>query len=337
MTLKQRIQAFDALGKRLQSMPEEEFLQLANNAKSQNAWFTHSTIKMALDGICVFLNKNELQKWTATYASILKENSSKTVALVMAGNIPLVGFHDFLSVLIAGHAALIKLSSKDAVLIRYLSNLLFEIEPEFKTKITFTEKLTAFDAVIATGSDNSSRYFDYYFAKYPNIIRKNRTSCAILDGNETADELQKLGQDVFSYFGLGCRNVSKIFVPINYDFSPLLKSWEIFKEIRNHHKYANNYDYQKSIMLVNAVPFLDNGFVMLTENEKTVSPISVVYYEKYTDAEDLQKKLEPLKDKLQCIVGKTKPATVLFGQAQYPNVWDYADQVDTMQFLGGLK
>lgn len=256
---------------------------------------------------------------------------------MLAGNIPLVGFHDLLSVLISGHHVQLKLSSKDSKLIQYLIKHLIWLEPAFEKIIKIKEnKLENFDAVIATGSDNSARYFEYYFGKYPNIIRKNRSSCVILNGNESEEEMEALGEDIFSYFGLGCRNVSKAFVPKGYDLAKILSRWESYKEIIHHHKYCNNYDYQKSILLVNLIPFLDNGFILLQENEKLVSPISVLFYEYYTDQEDLEIKLNINKEKIQCIVGSNSLATVPFGGAQYPEVWDYADNVDTLTFLEKL-
>jgi hypothetical protein len=262
----------------------------------------------------------------------------RTVALVLAGNIPLVGFHDLLCVLVSGHRAQLKLSSKDSRLMMYLIKHLLWLEPEFEKYITIKEsKLEEFDAVLATGSDNSSRYFQQYFGKYPHIIRKNRTSISILNGFESTDQLQALGKDVFTYFGLGCRNVSKVFVPQEYDFKPLLDSWSTYQEIINHHKYINNYDYQKSILLVNRTPFLDNGFVLLQESDRLVSPISVLYYERYSSTVDLQQKINSNAEKIQCIVGNSKPATVPFGKAQIPEVWDYADQIDTLKFLSELN
>jgi hypothetical protein len=335
MTLDNRITTLSLLGKRLQEIDKDEFDSIVLKTKSENPWFTTENIEMAWSGIIKFLNHEALSKWARSYAEI-ERTKSRSIALVMAGNIPLVGFHDLLCVLVAGHSAVIKASSKDNVLIRYIVNLLNKIDPELFEKITFTERLKIFDAVIATGSDNSSRYFEYYFGKYPNIIRRNRTSCAILTGNETEADFQKLGIDIFSYFGLGCRNVSKVYVPVDYDFSPLFRSIEIFKEIINHHKYCNNYDYQKSLMLINKVPFLDNGFLMITEDARTVSPISVLFYETYKSNEDLNGKIDFVKDKLQCIVGGIAPATIPFGQAQYPELGDYADQIDTLKFLCDL-
>ncbi len=334
MTLDQRISAFVKLGNHLSNLSEEAFETLALNAKNENPWFTPENIKRSINGIIQYLNEVKLKQWTSSYS--LNPKEPKTVALVLAGNIPLVGFHDLLCVLISGHHAQLKLSSKDSKLIQYLIKHLTWLEPGFEKAITIKEnKLENFDAVIATGSDNSARYFEYYFGKYPNIIRKNRSSCVILTGNESEEQIDALGEDIFSYFGLGCRNVSKAYLPKGYDHAKLLSRWVAYKDIIHHHKYCNNYDYQKSILLVNLIPFLDNGFILLQENEKLVSPISVLYYEYYTDQADLEKKLIENKEKIQCIVGAGKPA-LPFGSAQYPEVWDYADNVDTLKFLETL-
>jgi len=328
-----RINAFSLLGQTLKNINHDEFQTLTEQAARENPWFTKENVRMAMDGIIQFLQKERLEQWVSSYSF---RDQSKKIALVLAGNIPLVGFHDLLSVLISGNNALIKPSSKDSVLLKFIIQKLNDIEPTFRDKIELTEQLKNFDAVIATGSDNSARYFDYYFGKYPNVIRKNRTSVAILGGNESQDELLALGIDVFSYFGLGCRNISKLLVPAGYTFDKLYPTWEVYQPIIHHHKYCNNYDYQKSIMLVNQIPFLDNGFVMLHENTRMVSPISVVYYEQYKDEADLSKKLTEAEDKIQCIVGNGSHATVPFGKAQYPELWDYADGVDTLKFLTNL-
>ena len=335
MNTEDRVEAFEKLGKYLSAIDKDEFKNLAASAGNENSWFTEENIRSAFHGLAHYLRPGHLREWVSRYE--LTVVKPKTVAVIMAGNIPLVGFHDFLTVLISGHNIMIKPSSKDSVLLSHLAKKLGEIEPRFAKCITFAEQLKNFDAVIATGSDNSARYFHYYFGKYPNIIRKNRTSCAVLNGRETREELQALGRDVFSYFGLGCRNVSKIFVPLYYDFPQLLKSWEPFHHIIHHHKYHNNYDYQKSILLVNRTSFLDSGFVMLHESEKLVSPIAVVYYETYEDEGALALKLTEAREKIQCIVGHTTPGAVPFGEAQVPALWDYADQVDTLKFLSGLS
>jgi len=332
MNLEHRISAFVKLGNHLSNLSDEAFETLALNARSENPWFTAENVKRSLTGITQYLKEDKLRQWTSAYT--LNPAKPKEVALVLAGNIPLVGFHDLLCVLISGHHAQVKLSSKDSKLIQYLIKHLIWLEPAFEQTIIVKEnKLENFDAVIATGSDNSARYFEYYFGKYPNIIRKNRSSCVILSGNESVEEIDALGEDIFSYFGLGCRNVSKAFVPKGYDLAKILSRWEAYKDIIHHHKYCNNYDYQKSILLVNLIPFLDNGFILLQQNQKLVSPISVLYYEYYTDQADLENKLKEHSEKIQCIVGTQKPATIPFGSAQYPEVWDYADNVDTLKFL----
>lgn len=333
MTIEQRIFAFYILGRELTELHEDEFQSIAERARMENPWFTEPNVRMALDGVRRFLQKEALTAWTAPYTF---SGTPKRVGLILAGNIPLVGFHDFLAVLISGNTAVMKLSSKDTVLLSWLIGKLLTIEPAFRDRIEIAERLQGFDAVIATGSDNSSRYFDYYFGKYPHIIRKNRTSVAILTGQETNEQIAALGPDVFSYFGLGCRNVSKLFVPYGYDFGTLLRPWEPLNPIIHHHKYCNNYDYQKSILLVNCVPFLDNGFVLLRESDKMVSPISVLYYETYSDATDLEEKISRNADKIQCITGTHPLATVPPGHTQSPALTDYADQVDTLAFLSAL-
>ncbi len=334
MKMEKRILAFSALGKMLQQLSEDEFQSLAEEVRRENPWFTEGNVRMSVSGISKFLTKNKLEEWISPYTF---NNNPKKIALIMAGNIPMVGFHDLLCVLISGHYALIKLSSKDSVLIKFLVRNLLTIEPQFENKIEFVERLKNFDAVIATGSDNSARYFDYYFGKYPNIIRKNRTSIGILTGTESDEELKALGVDVFSYFGLGCRNVSKLFVPAGYDLGNVYRAWEGYHDIVHHHKYCNNYDYQKSILLVNMSPFLDNGFAIFQENEKMVSPISVVYYEYYKTSDELTQRLALIKEKTQCVVGNSEWTNINFGQSQFPEVGDYADQIDTLEFLSGFK
>jgi hypothetical protein len=256
----------------------------------------------------------------------------------MAGNIPLVGFHDFLSVLISGHFLLAKLSSDDDVLMRKLANMLVAIEPAFANNFEFVDLLKEADAIIATGSDNTARYFEYYFSKRPHIIRKNRTSVGILTGHEETEDLRNLGEDIFRYYGLGCRNVSKVFVPEGYTFDKLFEANEHRQNILEHHKYHNNYDYNKSILLVNREPHFDNGFLLITPSQQLVSPISVLFYETFSSLHDLRAKLTAVKDKLQCVVSAHGwlEGSIPFGQAQCPMVWDYADGVDTLNFLQKL-
>ncbi|RAV99574.1 acyl-CoA reductase [Pseudochryseolinea flava] len=334
MKVEDRIAAFASLGTFLSQLSEEQFQTIAEGARLENPWFTKDNVRMAFRGISSMLRHSDLKNWVAQHQL---SPSPKTIALVMAGNIPLVGFHDLLAVLISGNHAQLKLSSKDSFLTRFIINKLIEFEPRLHQHIHIAERLQNFDAVIATGSDNSSRYFEQYFGRYQNIIRKNRTSLAIFTGNETEDDFESLGTDIFSYFGLGCRNISKLFVPAGYTFDAFYRSIEIFQDIINHHKYVNNYDYQKSILLVNRVPFFDNGFLIIQENEKTVSPISVIYFEQYQNENDLKNKITNIADKTQCIVGHHALANVPFGQAQYPTLTDYADNIDTLAFLSSLQ
>ncbi|MEJ1242394.1 acyl-CoA reductase [Chryseolinea sp. T2] len=328
MRVDERISAFSMLGKELSSLDEDTFQSLAFRAKNENAWFTVDSVRMAVRGITSWLDAGKLLAWTSGYNLNV---APCTIAIVMAGNLPLVGFHDFLCVLIAGHKVMIKTSSKDTVLIKYIIDALVRIEPRFSDRIIVAEQLKGFDAIIATGSDNTSRYFEYYFAKYPHIIRRNRTSVAVINGSESSDELAALGTDVFSYFGLGCRNVGKAFLPKGYEAQKLLESWSTHQDIVHHHKYCNNYDYQKSVLLVAQLPFLDSGFVMLQPNERLFSPLSVVYYEFYDDDDSLAKKLLAFEDKIQCIVSKN--GEIKFGQSQFPSLSDYADRIDTMSFV----
>ncbi len=335
MNIEERIKAFVQLGEFIKTLPEEKFKTLAERIRIENAWFTESNLRMAVSGIVSFLDEKKLRLWLSAYPPVSR--SPKIVALIMAGNIPLVGFHDLLCVLINGDTALIKPSSKDSIFLKVITDKLVAIDQRFSQKIIYTERLKDFDAVIATGSDNSARYFEYYFGKYPHIIRKNRTSVAILNGKENEKELEKLGTDVFSYFGLGCRNVSKLYVPQGYDFQHLFKSWQVYNELDLHHKYHNNYHYQRTVLLVATIPYLDAGFVLLQESEKLVSPIGILYYEYYNSEEDLHQKLNAIQDKLQCVVGNLLPATVKFGEAQCPGLSDYADGIDTLKFLSDLK
>ena len=323
MKLSERIDAFAELGTVLHSIEEADKNILYRQAANRNAWFTPKQCDLALKGILKFLVKDKLDSWLMPYNPSL--SVPRNVGVVMAGNIPLVGFHDLLCVLISGHRLAAKLSSQDSILMRYVIEQLVNIEPRFKEQISLVERMNNAEAVIATGSDNTSRYFEFYFRNIPHIIRKNRSSIAMISGSETDEQLIALGKDVFSYFGLGCRNVSKLFVPEGYDFSRLLRLWETYHDVFNHHKYANNYDYNKSILLVNRTPHLDNGFVLLTESNALVSPISVVYYE--TGKPDLAS------DKIQCVVGE---GHVPFGKTQEPELTDYADNVDTLKFLTAL-
>jgi len=333
MELSDRIKAFERLGAQLKGLPPSDREALALGAKSQNAWFTDESVFQALSGIALMLEPTSLKKWLGSYAII--NSQPKKVGVAMAGNIPLVGFHDLLCIILSGHIALVKLSSQDQYLMRQIIQWLYEIDPRLHERILIEERLNHVDAIIATGSDNTARYFEYYFRNIPRIIRKNRSSCAVIMGEESAEEINKLGTDIFSYFGLGCRNVSKIFLPEGYDIKNLMEPIESFQPIIRHNKYVNNYDYRKSIFLVNREPHFDNGFLLVIENPSVVSPIAVVHIEYYSTLKDLDDKIAAQKEKIQCVVSAQGwyKGSIAFGKAQLPDPWDYADQVDTLQFL----
>ena len=336
MTLEDRIKAFHQLGHHLRNLDETNRHSLLHEPQQFNPWFTPEQVNLAIANVSRQLQYDNLLHWTKSYGS--GQTNAKNVGVVMAGNIPLVGFHDLLSVLLSGHHLVAKPSSQDNFLIRYMADHLVRIDPRFGNRIEFRDRLNAVDAVIATGGDNTARYFEYYFRNIPHLIRKNRSSCAILNGNESPKDLEGLGIDIFSFYGLGCRNVSKLFVPDRYDVTQLFKYWSSHENIINHHKYANNYDYNKSIMLVNRTQFLEVGFVLVTESSEIVSPISVLFYERYQSEGRLQNRIIESADKIQCVVGNAGQGiqTIPFGKAQYPELSDYADGVDTMKFLAAL-
>ncbi|APY12724.1 acyl-CoA reductase [Seonamhaeicola sp. S2-3] len=302
-------------------------------AEEHNGWFTTENIAFALNNWSNALTQANLTKWLSKYN--FNEISPKKVAIIMAGNIPLVGFHDFLSVLISGHHVLVKQSSNDKQLLPYLAKYLEYVEPNFKGRISFTEeKIENFDAVIATGSNNTARYFEYYFKDKPSIIRNNRNSVAVLTGNETEDDLKNLSEDIFRYYGLGCRNVSKLFVPKNYNFDSFFKAIYHWHPIIEETKYANNYDYNKAVYLMSEFDMLENGFLMIKEDKSYASPIATVFYEFYDNANKLKEKLKFDEQHIQCIAsnGFTENE-IAFGQTQKPQLWDYADSVDSVEFL----
>ncbi|OHX65527.1 acyl-CoA reductase [Flammeovirga pacifica] len=339
MKLQERIDAFVALGEKLKTLDEETSNMLSRRANDDNGWFDESTVNNALKGIEKMLDREVLTSWVESYDKS-NDSSSNNILVVMAGNIPAVGFHDALCVLISGNHLQGKLSSQDTFLMKILLDWLIEIEPRFKEKISLLEApAQGIDKVIATGSDNSTRYFEKYFNKFPHIIRHNRSSVAVIRGDETKEVLAKLADDVFLYYGLGCRNISKIYAPKDYDFTLLMAALEErAKSTIINHKFANNYDYNKSIYLVNKVPHLDNGGLILTESNELVSPISVLYYETYENGSDLKDKLGAHQDKIQVVVADQQwlAGTEDFGQAQFPSVDTYADNVDTMKFLSPI-
>ncbi|PZD79285.1 acyl-CoA reductase [Mesonia sp. K7] len=347
MTVKERIIAFSKLGDFLTAFLNkntsyayaEFFPELSQKIEThhlQNGWFTPENISFSIQQWANALTEENLTHWLSNY-SISEKLSSKKVAIIMAGNIPLVGFHDLLSVLISGHQTLIKQSSNAQILLPFLIKVLQTIEPRFKNRITFTkEKLEDFDVVIATGSDNTARYFEYYFSKKPNIIRKNRNSVAIISENDSTEDLEKLSDDIFRYFGLGCRNVSKIYLPKGYDIQKIFQALYNWKEVINHHKYANNYDYNKAVYLMSKFQILDNDFIVLKEDENFASPIASLFYEYYDNQKELNEKLDLQQEKIQCIVSNLDTNHIKFGETQQPKLNDYADGVDTVNFLTQL-
>nr|WP_294935592.1 acyl-CoA reductase [uncultured Flavobacterium sp.] len=312
------------------------FTDLIELSQSHNGWFTPEQVHFAINSWAEALTEHNLNEWLSKYD--FSGIQPKTVGLILAGNIPLVGFHDFLSVLISGHKVLVKTSSNDQKLLPFLAEYLIAVAPEMAEYITFTEgKLENFDAVIATGSNNTARYFEYYFKDKPSIIRKNRNSVAILDGKESKEDLIALGEDIFRYFGLGCRNVSKLFVPKGYDFKLFFEAIFAYGDIIYYEKYANNYDYNKAVFLMSQFQLLDNEFLTLKEDPGYASPITSVFYEFYEDLEALTLRLKNDEEQLQCVVSnKLTENSIPFGETQKPKLWDYADNVDTLEFLNKI-
>lgn len=340
MNLTERIAVLSKLGELLKE--ESEAKQAALHLASiHNTWFSKENVRIALDAIAAtFLDKEKLETWLAAYADLEEENTNpKSIGLVLAGNIPAVGFQDVLTVFVTGNKALIKLSDKDKYLIQYLISTLNQIDERTKAYFSFVPMLKDFDAVIATGSNNSSVYFERYFSKNPNIIRRNRNSVAVLSGQETKEELEHLGKDIFQYFGLGCRSVSKLYVPENYDFIPLMEALDLHKDVMNNNKYVNNFDYNRSIFLLNQQEHLVNDCIMLLEDASPLSRIATLHYQKYKDLDWVKGEIESQKDQLQCVATElnlSPLATVRLGETQSPALNDYADGVDTITFLLSL-
>jgi hypothetical protein len=339
MNSEARIKAFAALGAFLgESNNRDETEALFHRAHHHNAWFTPENCRLACDAWSEQLTIENLSTWLRPYNIPAENKNPRRIGLVMAGNIPLVGFHDLLCVLIHGDRAVVKLSSDDKILPEFIIKKLQETEPGFSGYITITDRLSDYDAVIATGSNNTARYFEYYFRNHPSIIRKNRNSAAVLDGNESPEELQQLGREVFQYFGLGCRNVSKLYLPRGYDIGEFYRPMESQAQVADHHKYMNNYTFHKALFLMDQVQHLDNGFLLLKEENTTHSPMAVMHYEYYDSPAVLNEALKAKKEELQCIVSHNVAieSRVPFGKAQEPALNDYADGVDTISFLQSL-
>ena len=350
MILEQRITAFVKLGlfinRHFNTNYNQSEIQLHQGLTAlietcylYNNWFIPQFVNTAITNIGAMLSEEQLVafcKENGVDNNILTGSVSdkKTVAVICAGNIAMVGFHDIMCVLLSGHKVLIKLSSDDTVLLPFFLKLLTHYEPEFESQILFSQqKLANFDAVIATGSNNTANYFNFYFGKYPNIIRKNRTSIAITTGSETAEDFKNLAQDIFLYFGLGCRNVSKLFVPKNYNFNIFFESIVDFGFVINNKKYGNNYDYHRAIYLLEQLPFLDNNFLMVKQSADLHSPVGALYYDYYETETDVANYITNHNEQLQCVVGKNY---IPFGYAQQPVITDFADNVNTLKFLVNL-
>ncbi len=343
MTLNEHIEAFSELGKFLEhffndsNTKDDEFSQrLATEIEAAvhyNGWFTKNNVRFSLQQWQLALTEDNLSAWLKNYD--INTKAPKTIGLILAGNVPLVGFHDVLSVLVTGHNVLIKYSSNDQRLLPLLLEKLKAINSKYNERIkTAKDQLKGFDAVIATGSNNTSRYFNYYFKNVPSIIRKNRHSVAILTGEESPEQIQLLANDIFRYYGLGCRNVSKLLVPEGYNFNTFFENIMNWSEVINDNKYANNYDYNKAVYLMSGANMLDNNFVLLKEDKGFSSPIGVLFQDSYKNLEEVEEILAEEKDNLQCVVSNNlQPHHIYFGETQHPKLWDYADNIDTVEFL----
>ena len=312
---------------------KEDFEYLMETQIHFNGWFTPKMVQLAIENIIEMLDEKALNQWLEDYKEKFS-TTPKTVGVILAGNIPAVGFHDFLSVLITGNKFIGKLSSKDQHLLPFFAKILIQLNSDFESLIEFTsDPIKTLDAIIATGSDNSSRYFEHYFKKYPNIIRKNRTSVAILTGNESKEELRELGKDIFMFYGLGCRNVSKLFVPKGYKFETFFEAIVDFGFVAENNKYFNNYEYNKTIHLLNSEKLFDNNFIVLKEDENLTSPIGLLNYSFYESYEEVVKNVEHQRESIQCIVGENY---ISFGKTQVPSLTDYADNVNSLEFLTSI-
>ena len=336
--LEDRIKAIEKLGNFFTDISEnnplyDAFFKVLEQAQIQNGWFQKKSCLDAIRSWGEALQTCKVSRWIDPYI-IHENNSPKTIAIIMAGNIPLVGLHDLISTWISGHKAMVKCSTQDSILIPYIVST----DPLFQSLSNFSEgKLENFDAVIATGSNNSARYFDYYFSKYPHIIRKNRNAIAVLNGEETQKDIEGLGRDILQYYGLGCRNVSKLYVPRDFDLNIVFSGLFPHANVLEMNKYANNYDYNKAVYLMSEFDFLENGFFILREHKAISSPIATAHYEFYDDLNKLKKQLKDQQEDIQCIISNIDiEGCITFGDAQRPALWDYADRVDTMDFLLSL-
>ena len=348
MNLAERIASFEMLADKLQRYHEEAtgedlvpLLNAATKASALNPWFTPEHVRIALNNLGKAMTQANLHQWISPYKDRISNLvNPKKIGVVMAGNIPAVGFHDLLCVLMSGHKLMAKLSSSDDQLLPALADILTSFMPEWQDYISFTKgKLENFDAIIATGNSNTSRYFEYYFSRYPNIIRRNRNSIAVLNEKESMQDLQNLADDIMLYFGMGCRSISKVYVPSGYNFTPLIQALASYDRFADHNKYRNNYDYSKSIYMVSQVPFIDTGFLLLKDDPAIASRIAVLHYEYYDRLSDVSSQIKKNSELIQGVISNTNLniRTLNPGEGQIPPLWEYADQTDTMDFLLSLK
>ena len=339
MTLNHRIAALLSLGELLANLPEEQLQPLARQAAFQNSWFTPDNVRAAISSMANMLESDQMLEWISRY-QIPNPQSPKNIGVVMAGKIPFAGFHDALTVFLSGHKLMARLSSQDTVIPTWVLGQLMKLEPAFQEYINLVDRVNNADAIIATGSDNSARYFEYYFSSKPHIIRHNRNSIAILTGEESPSDFNGLAEDIFRYFGLGCRSVSKLYVPPGYDFIPLLDRLVQWPALNEHSKYFNNYEYNRAVYLINALHHLDTGTLLLIQNKSISSPVGVLHFEEFSNIGALRTELTSLDERLQVIVStdnQIMPDSVRPGEAQHPKLWDYADGVDTLKFAIGLS
>lgn len=356
ISLDERIEALDTLGRFMAQNPQNQidnsleqinkhfldpFRKSLLEAELYNPWFTAENLHKALDSWATVLRRPQLEQWVERYPQFPWDpETPRTVAVIMAGNIPLVGLHDLITVLLSGHKVLGKPSSDDAQILPVLLQVLVGVEPRLAPYLRLADgQIRDFEAVIATGSTNSARYFQRYFGKYPHIIRKNRSSVAVLSGEESPEELKALGEDVFRYFGLGCRNVSKVYLPENFDKNRLFEAFYAYREVGNHHKYSNNYDYNRAIYLMEKIDFLENGFFILRDHPSFHAPVSVLHTQPYQQLSEVEEALQDHREEWQCVVSNVplKENPIPLGRGQEPALWDYADGVDTLAFLRGLS
>lgn len=334
-----RLEAFKELGRVIANLEPHEQNFHSQKACTLNTWFSKDSITQIFKQVVFNLSVGQLEEWVSNYT--FREGLSRKIGVISAGNIPLASFQDWVCVLMSGHILALKTSQRDTYLIKFLTDKLLKIEPKFKNYILFTDELKDCEAFITSSSSNTARYFRYYFGKYPHIIRQHRTSCAVLNGEENEIQLRGLAEDMFLYFGLGCRSISKLYLPENFDLEKLLTYWQSStKALFENHKYRNNYDYNKALFLVNRVEHLDNGYVLFKRDSKLASPIAVVYYDYYANLETLKQELETKQTEIQCIATSSNLEgfnCIDFGTAQLPNIWDYPDKTDTLKFLSKIK